>query len=260
MTGTARAIRGDLDRRCVPMATNSGERPGLDSKTNVVSFLAVVRGSGWIQRMYSEIASRGIEYDQELFDLCPFKKGYCMKFFRILSTKNVLLVKKLYGLERVEKVNEEALGAFIENTLRRGLRIYNSNSSEYSNTNKSYWTRQAMFLEFVDSDPSMASTLREVLEEIGRSPADLDTRNDSECSVLYVSARAASSFLEYVATRRNRVNFIYFHGGFPTYLFGCRTTLGRRTTMTSSSTGTNLRKFRLRADESDEGQKPRRNT
>eukprot|EP00210_Caulerpa_lentillifera_P009591 g9148.t1 len=60
-----------------------------------------------------------------------------------------------------------------------------------------------MFLEFVDSNSRLTSTLADIIQEMGKHVDDLPNRDKAECRVLYVSAEAAAEFLDFVAVRRN---------------------------------------------------------
>lgn len=159
--------------------------------------------------VYDEMKTRRIACDATLMQLCPFKSGFCKKFFCVLASKDMSLVKRLYGLDSVVSVNEDDLLQHIDHTLRRGLRLHDDNSGEYANTNKSYWPRQAMFLEFLEANPELSSTAQDVAVELGRALHDLPLEMRIQRSILFVSAKAAAAFLEFVSELRNKVLHLF---------------------------------------------------
>lgn len=105
----------------------------------------------------------------ELMKLVPWKSGVCHDFARVLATRDATLVKAVLGLEAVESVPDDLVSTHCLDILGRG----SNGTRGHANTNRSYFSRQLAFLEFLHSKKTHQSSVEKIAKSLSRTPREI---------------------------------------------------------------------------------------
>lgn len=128
------------------------------------------KGRRWLDAHLDEEAITLMQDERytQLMEFVPWKSGVCYDFARILATRDVTLVKSVLGLEFVQSVPADLVATHCEDTLGRGSR----ETQGHANTNRSYFSRQLGFLEFLSTSEDHQSSIEKIAKELGKSAAE----------------------------------------------------------------------------------------
>lgn len=129
------------------------------------------KGRKWLDLHLDEDVLETLQDDTygELMKLVPWKSGVCHDFARVLATRDVTLVKAVLGLEAAESVPRDLLSTHCLDILGRG----SGGTHRHANTNRSYFSRQLAFLEFLHANETHQSTIETIAKSLSRTSGEI---------------------------------------------------------------------------------------
>eukprot|EP00210_Caulerpa_lentillifera_P006654 g6357.t1 len=130
------------------------------------------RGRQWLNkwmlsRRELSVLLSSVETSNE--ELRPYKARVVGDFARLLCTRDAIVIKNLFGMSVIGQILADRIDSVVGDKLSRG----NAGCNGRINTNKSYWPRQLEFLEYLEENQELKTSLDDIVAESGRSKDEI---------------------------------------------------------------------------------------